>query len=86
LRDAAGSVTRNIAEGFGRYRHREFAPFLSIARGSVFELDDHPRDGVARHYWDAEATKELHGLCTRTIAATTYFIRYLKSSKAGDER
>ena len=83
MRDAASSVTRNIAEGFGRYRHREFAQFLSIARGSLFELEDHLRDGVARNYWDAEATKELRDLCHRTIAATTYFIRYLKSTTIG---
>jgi four helix bundle protein len=85
VRDAASSITRNIAEGFGRYRHREFAQFLSIARRSLFELEDHLRDGVVRRYWDTDATKELHDLCNRTIAATTYFIRYLKSSKSPDE-
>jgi four helix bundle protein len=77
IRDAASSVTRNVAEGFGRYGHREFAQFLNIARGSLFEIEDHLRDGVARGYWDAKTTKELHDLCNRTIAATTYFIRYL---------
>ena len=81
VRDAASSITRNVAEGFGRYGHREFAQFLSIARGSLFELQDHLRDGVARNYWDVETTRELRDLCNRTIAATTYFIRYLKSSK-----
>ena len=25
MHDAASSITRNIAEGFGRYRHKEFA-------------------------------------------------------------
>jgi len=51
VRDAASSVTRNIAEGFGRYRHREFAQFASIARGSLFELRDLLRDGAVRKYW-----------------------------------
>jgi four helix bundle protein len=81
LRDSASGVTRNIAEGFGRYRHREFAQYLSIARGSTFEVADHLRDGVARHYWSAESVNDLHGLCNRTIAALTRFIRYLKNHK-----
>jgi four helix bundle protein len=77
-RDAVSSVTRNIAEGFGRYRHREFAQFLSVARGSLLETADCLRDGVARRYWTEPQTRELHALCNRTIAAVTHFIRYLK--------
>jgi four helix bundle protein len=81
LRDAASSVTRNIAEGFGRYRHREFSQFLSIARGSVFEVADGLHDGAARKYWTSDQTQELHALCDRTIAATTYLMRYLRTSR-----
>ncbi len=79
MRDAASSVARNIAEGFGRYRHREFAQFLSVARGSVFELADHLRDGAARRYWSSGEVGELLALCDRTIAAVTRLILYLKS-------
>ncbi len=80
LRDAVSSVTRNIAEGFGRYRHREFAHFLSIARGSLFEVSDQLRDGVSRQYWTSEAITELLGLCNRTTAALTRLILYLKAN------
>jgi four helix bundle protein len=76
--DAAGSVARNIAEGFGRYRHREFAQFLTVARGSLMETKDCLRDGVARRYWTEEEVRELNDLCNRTIAAVTHFVRYLR--------
>jgi four helix bundle protein len=79
LRDSASSVTRNIAEGFGRYRHREFAQFLSVARGSLFEVADHLHDGIARRYWTDTQAEELISLCNRSIAAITHFVRYLRT-------
>jgi len=79
IRDAASSVTRNTAEGFGRYRHKEFAQFLTIARGSAFEVRDHLRDGFKRKYWTEEAIEDSTRLCFRTIAAATRLIRYLRS-------
>jgi four helix bundle protein len=38
LRDAVQSAPRLIAEGFGRWGHREFAHYLSMARSEVFEV------------------------------------------------
>jgi four helix bundle protein len=38
LSDAARSAPRNIAEGFARYRHKEFAQFVRIAKGSEAEV------------------------------------------------
>ena len=40
LSDAASSAPRNIAEGFGRKTHREFARYCYIARGSEQEVLD----------------------------------------------
>ncbi len=80
LRDAASSVTRNIAEGFGRYRHREFAHFVSIARASALEVLDHLRDGAARGYWSLDSVSHLRDLANRTIAALTHLGRYLRNS------
>ena len=49
IREAARSGPRNIAEGFGRRTHREFAMFLDVARGSLMECQNHLQD--ARRSW-----------------------------------
>lgn len=39
MRRAAVSIPSNIAEGYGRQTPKSYAQFLTIARGSAFELE-----------------------------------------------
>ena len=56
---AAVSVSSNIAEGAGRGSNKEFANFLGIAVGSLFEL--HTQITICEQigYIDAETLQEL---------------------------
>ena len=80
LRDAARSAPRNIAEGFGRYRHKEFAQFVRIAKGSLGEVLDHFIDAVDNGYLTpAEFAKHEHA-CKKALKAVNGLIRYLEST------
>ena len=78
VRDAAASAPRNIAEGFGRRTHAEFARYLDIARGSLAECQNHRQDGLDRGYFDAEEFKRLNILSGRTCGAVAGMQRYLR--------
>jgi four helix bundle protein len=78
IRDAAASAPRNIAEGFGRRSHADFARFLDVARGSLAELQNHLQDAVDRGYLDVGEFERLNSLSERAAAATARLQRYLR--------
>src|SRR5437588_25168 len=81
LRDAAASAPRNIAEGFGRRTHADFARFLDVARGSLSETQNHLQDAVDRGYLDANEFARLNSISERAAGATARLQRYLRGPK-----
>ena len=59
MRRAAVSVPANIAEGEGRRTDGEFVHLLSVAHGSVRELETHVMLAERLGYFDREAVKRL---------------------------
>ena len=80
IRDSASSVPSNIAEGFCRYGHREFARFLNIARGSLAETQSRLRSGADRLYLSEAEHRELQALARRAMTAITRLQTYLRNN------
>jgi four helix bundle protein len=78
LRDAARSAPRNIAEGFGRRSHADFARFLDVTRGSLAEWRNHLHDARDLGYLDEPELKNLDALASRATGAVAALQRYLR--------
>ena len=81
IRTAAASAPANIAEGFARFRHADFARFVTIAIASLDELETHLIDGVDRKHFGQEAIEPLVAHKHRTAAALTSLRKYLYRSQ-----
>lgn len=57
---AAVSIPSNIAEGYGRQSDKEFYHFLSIARGSLYELQTQVYIASGRSYMSEERTNKIN--------------------------
>jgi len=75
---ASRSIPTNIAEGFGRFSHPDFARFLRIARGSTLELQEHLHEARIRGLLPKREAEELEALCQRTLGSLVPLIRYLE--------
>jgi four helix bundle protein len=80
LVEAAASAPSNIAEGFAKGTHREFARYLDIALGSLNECENHVRDAVDRGYLSLEDSSPLLEWAKRARGATLALRRYLRNS------
>jgi len=71
IRDSSAAVPRDIAEGFGRFRPREFARFLEFARASLMETQTSLIDGRDRGYLTPERYARLANLARAALKTTT---------------
>jgi four helix bundle protein len=81
IRGAARGAPRTIADGFGRFRPKEFARYLEFARASLIETQNHLDDALDAKYVTAEEHGEVFKLANRAIGATTRLLQYLRTCK-----
>jgi four helix bundle protein len=74
FRDAVGSVCRNIAEGFVRFRSGEIVKFFEYALASLAEVMDALVDCQTRELIDGPQAKRLDDLANHVKATATNFM------------
>jgi four helix bundle protein len=80
LSDSAASAPRNIAEGFGRHFHPEFARFARIARASEIEVMNHLLDARSRGFINAKEYDDADHAARKALKALNGLIRHLEST------
>jgi four helix bundle protein len=68
---------RNIAEGFGRYDHKEFANFIKIALASEFETRSNLIEALDKRYISEQESEDGLRLTRRAITCAVRFREYL---------
>ena len=80
LADAGASAPRNIAEGFGRYHHREFARFARIAKASEEECLNHFMKARRNEYITLVEYESARHSTLKALKAVNGLIRYLDAT------
>jgi len=75
LRRASVSISSNISEGHGRRSSKEYAHFLSIARGSKAECEDQLQTCVDLRYLTNTDISEAMGLLAEVGKGLTVLIK-----------
>ena len=81
IKDSSRSITRNIAEGYGRYTYTDTRNFFIIARGSVTETMEHFSTANDEKYITDEELKKGEQLCELVFRLVNGYISYLDKSK-----
>ena len=80
MRRAVVSIPSNIAEGQGRNSDKEFINFLSISRGSLWELETQVEICVRLGYIDQCLTTNAYSLTTEISKMLNALANSLKSN------
>jgi four helix bundle protein len=81
LRGSAASAPRNIAEGFGRFRPKDFARGCEIASGELHETESSLLDGLDRRYFAEADVRRVVALTPRARMVNTRLMLYLRTCK-----
>ena len=81
LLDAADSACSNTAEGFSRFKPKDFARFVRISRGSLSEILDRLFSAKRRGIISQRDFELISALARRARAACTGLINYLDSAE-----
>jgi four helix bundle protein len=80
IRDAAGSVMHNIAEGFEAGYDPEFARFLKMARRSTAEVQSELYLALDVDYISSEELKKGYDLAVEVKKLTNGLLKYLRNA------
>jgi four helix bundle protein len=80
--DSSRSVTRNIAEGYGRFTFTDTRSFFIISRGSVTETMDHLTTAHDENYITEEELREVEEKCELVFKLINGYVAYLDKSKS----
>ena len=81
MRRCAVSIPSNIAEGSARATKRDFAHFITMARGSAAELETQLLLAVRLGYISQETHKEVEHLCFRVARMLTRLLESMRSER-----
>lgn len=80
VRRSAVSVPSNIAEGYGRGRAADYARFLRVARGSLFELETQLLLSLDLGYLEIDAHDQLQALINECARPLSGLIRRIEEA------
>lgn len=80
VRRSSVSIMANLAEGFGRKGNKEFLQFISIAEGSLCELQSHLFISLDVEYISQPLFQKLFEMTEETQRIINGFADYLKNS------
>jgi four helix bundle protein len=82
IKRSSGSVTANIAEGYGRYTYTDTRNFFIVARGSLTETTEHVATAFDEKYITEEELQKGEDLREASCKLISGYISYLDNSKA----